>query len=69
MSASRSPVTYSPIALNVGMTDQGYRFVTVAVAPGRVVRCTIAAIGTTESEAIQYALTHCDYMFSSGEVK
>jgi hypothetical protein len=49
--------TYEPIVLRDGMNSQGYRFVTVSVAPGRQITVTVCREGSTREDAVSAALT------------
>lgn len=60
--------TYDPIVLRVDMTDQGYRSVTVSVAPGRQITVTVCREGATDAEARQAALDTISLLPGVGEV-
>lgn len=48
--------TYDPIVLDVRMTSQGYRFVTISVAPGRRVGIMVCREGATIEQSVKAAL-------------
>lgn len=61
--------SYDPIVLDVRMTDQGYRFVTVSVAPGRRVGIMVCQQGATIEEATQAALDTVELLLGVSEVR
>jgi len=61
--------TYDPIILDVTMTSQGYRFVTVSVAPGRRIGIMVCKQGATIDEAKQAALDTVRLLPGVSEVK
>lgn len=48
---------YTPVVINVRMSDSGYWVVDVSVSPGKVVSVMIAVVGITPGAAAAYALT------------
>jgi hypothetical protein len=61
--------TYDPIVLRDGMNAQGYRFVTISVAPGRRITVTVCREGSTRDDAIASALLMIQSMPNVSKVR